>query len=87
MKSLPGTPAVPEAPMVKLWVRDVALFYSTYGTIVGVADGSAIDRYHLPFMGSASREDIGIHADLVAGLPNVVGSKSDLKGSNFASGR
>jgi len=64
-----------------------ALFYSTYGTIVGVADGSAIDRYHLPFMGSASREDIGIHADLVAGLPNVVGSKSDLKGSNFASGR
>jgi len=38
-------------------------------------------------MGSASREDIGIHADLVAGLPNVVGSKSDLKGSNFASGR
>ena len=26
MKSLPGTPAVPEAPMVKLWVRDVTPF-------------------------------------------------------------
>ena len=49
-----------------------ALFYSTDGAVVGVADGCAIDRRHLRFMGSASRDDIGIHADLMAGPPNVI---------------